>query len=642
MFPAQTLQVCLGAMLALLYAGTVAAVGILPLTRAIGQEARAAVRARVGLSGFVWLGFIIGQGILGVVWLVLALAGVLYPWLIWSVCALGLLLGCITLFAGRREVVQTMSLMRRRLLSCLHRRSWYFWVGTGIAIICLLRGIMALLPTENDDALHKYLTMAKVIADSGKLDFQPFVPPFYGLLPLQVEMHWAALFAISNETAVTVWDYLCALSFLGGVGLLAWSLTSSRRVVLLAVLMMLSTPGVLYLMGSGKVDNAAAQYGIAAFVWLVLWPVAGRWAMIFAGLCVGWALAGRYTDAIILPAVLLFTIVVVHQTLKASPDTGVVKRLNVSWVYDILWGGLAIGFAGAPMLVKNWLLVGCPLAPHFGCQETFWARLYGPHHAHLQNISVGDLLLYPFIWTFSHRPDMLGNISPLFLGFFPFFLLLYRRLPFARRSFIAGLAGLTSMVMWFLIEPLTLFTRWLLIPLGLLTVPLSTSVVAAEQSLRWTHTARWLVRGAVLTMLFFLLFQSRGVLYAVRYLAAIDSRAMRYASVPHFGYDVADWLNTHVQATQRVALSDYHGYPYFVNSRILLNSESAEELQWLWEHRSRLSPVEVWKFYARRGFTYAVVAKGRVDEARSIWPRDERLQVAFVGRNDAVLRIGEM
>ncbi len=546
MLPAQTSQVCLGAMLALLYAGTVVAIGVLPLTRAIGREASAAVRARVGLSSFVWLGFIIGQGILGLVWLVLALAGVLYPWLIWIVCALGWLLGCITLFTCRREVAQTMSLIRRRLLSCLYRRSWYFWVGMGIAVICLLRGVMALSPTKNDDALRTYLPMAKTIADSGRLDFQPFVAPFYGLLPLQVEMHWAALFAISNEIAVTVWDYLCALSFLSGIGLLAWSLTSSRRVALLAVLMMLSTPAVLDLMGGGKVDNAAAQYGTAAFIWLVLWPVVGRWAMILAGVCVGWAVAGRYTDAIILPAVLLFAIVGVHQTLKVSLDIRMVKRLRVSWMYDILWGSLASGLAGTPMLIKNWLLVGCPLAPHFGCQGAFWASVYGSHHAHLQNISVGNWLLYPFIWTFAHRPDMLGNISPLFLGFFPFFLLFYRHRTFVRRSLIAGVAGLTSIAMWLLIEPYTLFTRWLLIPLGLLTVPLSTSIVAAEQSLCWTHTIRYLVRGAVLTILLFLLFQSRSVLYAIRYLAAIDSRAMQYTSVPHFGYDVANWLNAHV------------------------------------------------------------------------------------------------
>ena len=53
-------------------------------------------------------------------------------------------------------------------------------------------------------------------------------------------------------------------------------------------------------------------------------------------------------------------------------------------------------------------------------------------------------------------------------------------------------------------------------------------------------------------MLFFLLFQSRTVVHAVRYIAALDQKATRYASEPY--YDVATWLNAHVQPGQRVGL----------------------------------------------------------------------------------------
>ena len=266
-------------------------------------------------------------------------------------------------------------------------------------------------------------------------------------------MHWAALFAIANETAVTVWDYLCAVSFLSGIGVLAWSLTSSGRVVVLAVLLMLSTPAFFAMMGGGKVDNAAAQYGMAAFVWLVFWPGVGRWATIPAGLCAGWALASRYTNVIVLPAMIVFTIMLVHGTWKAYPVNTVVKQLKVPWVRSALLGSIAAGMAAVPMLIKNWFLVGCPLAPHLGCQTTFWAISYRMHHSNLQNISIGDLLLYPFVWTFSHRADMLGNISPLFIGFFPFLLLSHRHL--IQPVVIAGISGLTSLATWLLIEPVT-------------------------------------------------------------------------------------------------------------------------------------------------------------------------------------------
>lgn len=643
MFPSQTAQVLIGLLVALLYAGAVLAIGVLFLMVTMGKQARTNVRARIGLFGFQWLGFVVGQGILGVAWLILSLAGILHAWFIGIVCALAWFLGCVIVLAFRRQAARAVRPMWASFLSFRRSQSWYFWVGMGIVIVGMLRGVIALLPTEVADALWVYLAHARVIADSHTLKLQPFVHPNFALLPLQVEMHWAALFALANETAVTVWDYLCALSFLSGIGFLAWSLTSSRRVVLLAVLMMLSTPGFYLMMGGGKTDNAAAQYGMAAFLWLVLWPILGHRSVILAGLCVGWAMAGRYTNVIILPALIVFAVVVVQRTWKAWPVDAAGKHLKGSWVTNALLGCVSAGLAGAPMLMKNWLLVGCPLAPQFGCQGTFWANIYRIAHAHRQNISSVDLLSYPFVWTFAHREDMLGNISPLYIGFLPF-LLAYHRVSTVQSALIAGLAGLVSMSMWWLVKPLILYTRWLLIPLGLLAVPLSASVVAAEQDLRHSHIAHWLVRGAILIILVFLLFQSRAIVYSIRYVTSIDSRTARYESMP--GYEVSAWLNAHMQPGQRVALYTSWIYPYFMDPTHLLNSESAEELQWLWEHYGSLSPsswtADFWHFYARNGFTYVIVAKELVDEAVAAWPDNlarGQPQVVFVGRNAVILRI---
>jgi hypothetical protein len=643
MIPSQTFQVFLGAVVALLYAAAVMAIGVVCLTGfIIGREDAAAVRARISLLGFVWLSFIIGQGILGLVWLVLSLGGMLRAELVGILCALGWVFGFLAILRFKYHSAEIFRLIRGNFSSLLHSQPWYLCVAVGVIVVSLLGGLIALQPTMTDDALWVYLTVAKVIGVSHTLAFQPFATPHNALYPLQVEMHWAALFAISNETAVTVWDYLCGLSFLCGIGFISWSLTSSRRVALLAVLMMLSTPGFHDLMGSGKVDNAAAQYGLGAFLALVLYPVLRRRSIILAGLYVGWAMAARYTNVILLPALMVFGVIVIRRFWKASVEVRAKGQLKTPWVTYALVGGLSVAVSGVPMLIKNWLLVGCPLAPQFGCQDTFWATIY---HSPRQNISGFDLLLYPFVWTFGAREDMLGNISPFFLGFLPLFLAYYR-LPMVRHSLLAGLAGLVSVTMWLLIEPFILFTRWLLVPLGLLAVPLSASAVAVEQDLRHGRTARWLIRSSIFLILFFLLFQSRAAVYAFRYLASIDTRAAKYESVPHFGYDVAAWLNSHVQTGQRVALGAWSGHPYFVSPNHLLNSESAEELQWLWTHCRCRSPAvwtaDFWHFYARNGFTYVIVAKDSVVEAVSVWSNDlegERPQVAFVGRNNMVLRL---
>jgi hypothetical protein len=262
-----------------------------------------------------------------------------------------------------------------------------------------------------------------------------------------------------------------------------------------------------------------------------------------------------------------------------------------------------------------------------------------------RNLSSIDLVFYPFVWTFARRADMLGNISPLFLGLVPF-IIAYRNSSVMRPALIAGLAGLIAWITWLSIHPLILFTRWLLVPLALVAVCLSAAVVAAEKDLRQTIASRWIFGSAILALCLFLLFQSRGVFYAVRYVAAIDSRSARYASMP--GFDVASWINTHVNPGQRVALAHWIGYPYFLELRHLLNSESQAELQEFWErHRSLTVPhwtAEIWRFYKKRGFTYVVVRRNLMDEAWSAWSKDSdsmRLTIEFVGKNDAVFKIEE-
>ena len=110
-----------------------------------------------------------------------------------------------------------------------------------------------------------------------------------------------------------------------------------------------------------------------------------------------------------------------------------------------------------------------------------------------------------------------------------------------------------------------------------------------------------------------------------------------------------------MQPGDRVALGNYKGHRYFVDPRVLLNSESAEELQWLWEHGTwrydgsgSIAPsswtADFWRFYTDRGFTYVVVAKNRMQDALSTWPTNlegVRLQIAAVGRENGILKIAK-
>src|SRR5215467_4572696 len=280
MIPAQTLHVVEGVAIALGYGAAILGIGTTLLTLVIGRPLLTTlVRARMDFFGILCLGFVIGQGFVGTLWLTISLVGILYPSPVWFVCLAGWVLVVVEAAALIQHKIK-LSPLRSVSLPVPREQPWYYYAGIGIALITALYGATTVLPPVIDDALKHYLVWSKMIAVTHRIELQPSLHPYYGLLPMQVEMHWAALFAISNETAVTVWDYICALNFLFGTAFLAWRLTASRPVASIAALMMVSTPAFYSMMGGGKVDNASAQFGIAACLWMVLWPALGRRAVI--------------------------------------------------------------------------------------------------------------------------------------------------------------------------------------------------------------------------------------------------------------------------------------------------------------------------------------------------------------------------
>ncbi|HWO41820.1 MAG TPA: hypothetical protein VNO43_08470 [Candidatus Eisenbacteria bacterium] len=645
--PLQTAQIFFGVAVSLAYAIAVAAIGTLALRPVLTWRSAEGSSTKLSRPVIGWLGFVTGQGILGALWLALGLAGAFQSSFVWMVCVAGWLAALAIIIAGRGSAGELRLVAKSRRFVCARKWTLYHWVVASVILILLLRGFIALLPTNTDDALEFYLVTPHIVALQKKLELQPFLFPYYGLQPLQIEMHWAALFAIANETAVNVWDYLCAVSYLSGIGLLAYTATSNYRVSIVAVAIMLSTPAFLDLMGAGKTDNAAAQYGVAAFFWLLLFRLFGVRAMMMAGLCAGWAVASRFTNVILAPALILVGATIIYDEI-GTKGGGVRSMFLVRRYLTAGWIAVtAAAVAVAPMLLKNWLLIGCPLAPVVGCQGAFsfgttWIKSASSIYAgsSRNGASLVELFTYPYVWTLGLRPGMVGRLSPLFIGLFPL-ILLYFRSPLVRAGALLGAAGFIGIVSWWtFLNNLFPLIRWLLVPLGLCAVLLSTAVIAAEKDLRIFRPARVLVVTTLLTLLFFFLFHSRAVVYAVRYVAAIDDGRARYNGIP--GHELRDWLNKHIKHGERIA--GWYGYSHLLRPDILLNAESADEFRWLWDRCRCRAPArwnsDFWRFYVERGFTYVIVARRSVDEALAALPHGTTVDLAFVGRNEAVLRIG--
>src|SRR5262249_22298996 len=155
----------------------------------------------------------------------------------------------------------------------------------------------------------------------------------------------------------------------------------------------------------------------------------------------------RYTNFILVPALVLFAVIVIRRASKSTSANAIAGQLRKHWLRISLAGVFAAMLGGAPMLIKNWVLSGCPLALVVTCQRTF---LTGPTWiknsltiSNQKSPSIVDLVSYPITWTFGDPTNLLGNISPLFIGFLPFFILYYRS-RLVRSGLVTGLTALVA------------------------------------------------------------------------------------------------------------------------------------------------------------------------------------------------------
>ncbi len=599
---------------AVAYALAVAAAGRATLRLMLGQRAVGEARQRGGpVVGAAW-DLTVGQGVVGFAWLACALAGRLRAPLV----ATFVLAGC---------VAQAILLARRRRRSLpAEPAAVGAWsqIGPGhriallaLAAIALLSIFGSVLPTRNEDALRNYLVMARLVAEQGQVTFQASNPPMYGLFPLQVEMHWAALLLVGGDTAVTVFDALGAAATLAAAAGLAAASTPEIRARVMAPVLLASTPAFVTLIGVCKIDDAAAAYGILAFAALAAFGVSTR-AALLSGLCLGWALASRYTDVVLVPAWLAML------WARRPADSPAARRLAAAAA-----AGLAAGWL--PMIVKNWALDVHVFAPLLGDAREFWRHAHGWEAGQL-NLSWLDTLLLPFVSTFGERKYMLGTVSPLYLGLLPAFVLL-RRDPAVRAAAWPGLLGLVALATSVVLQPRSFHTRHHFVALALLAVPIAVAACRLGD-----HLGRraWTLWPPVLGLL--ALWVSMGAwraTEAVRYLTGIVDPARRHAGMP--GSAVGRWLSETVPPDARVSLIGFTGYPAFVRSDLLVHSESREELQALWAAgvpaKREAFDARDWGGVVARGCRYAVVKTPSLEPSLASWPLTARGRPAVAYRD---------
>ncbi len=407
--------------------------------------------------------YLIGQGILANIWLLLSLRGWFLPVIVKSMVAFFAL--CSLIFAYKvifKFIV--------RILRFIFEIKEYQFGWKVIAILSILLcaiWITSIGRSPYGDGSGFYLAIAKVISESHSLTPLPGYEEFTSI-GLQGEMHFAALMTLGSPAAAELFSWPTILA--GTLMLLGISkkiqVTRSGQWIIFA--MVFTSSAILELSGSGKTDLFATALGLSAYFWAFsINDTEEHYAICLTGIFTGLALVAKISYVItLLPSV---TIIVI-QALWQKQINGSSKTKEV--IHLIFWGVLGISFAVLPHLIKNYTLLGNPLAP-FGTgsntlQNQNW---YGPKT--MEHI----ILTIPFSLTFGDYWAQMGNLSPLIIALSPFILFLPKPHNFLKDKLtILASAASIGLICWFVFRPSVLAPRYFMACALLFSIPVAKSV----------------------------------------------------------------------------------------------------------------------------------------------------------------------
>ena len=405
--------------------------------------------------------FILGQGLLSQVLVLLGLVVDFTPALVWAVLAASIALGVRPLRAELRETFST---------SLVSVREWRGETLVGQTLALVTIGLLALLalaaivfpPIGDGEAF--YFVYGKFIAAGARLapltgNYEPF-----STIGLVGEVHFAALMSLANPGAAKLFVWFVAVTacvLLAEIGRTCG--LGSRGRLAVVVLVLTSSTFALYIT-DGKVDLFAAALGLGAYLWLLIpdRDVPARVPAGTAGLLAGLACVAKFSYLpVLVPGVLAILL------LKPMPDASTRFR-------TVLAFGVAAAIAALPHLVKNGVFFGEPFAPFVTASpDRSWISQtwFSPE------ATAWIVKTYPLALVFGEYPMQGGTISYVWLAFLPLVFLLPRaHWTHASPLALATLAGMIGLVFWVALRPSVIAPRYILAPLLLLLLPVARAI----------------------------------------------------------------------------------------------------------------------------------------------------------------------
>lgn len=436
---------------------------------------------------FLATSFLLGEGVLASLWLLVALGGWFFPgvvaFFIFTFATSALFLGRNIFLSFAKQII---SVWRELRLD-----SWGWQFIAGLTVLLCLMWFTSLGRPLTFDATAFYMALPKFIAYTHRLTPLPGYGAFTNI-GLQAEMHYAALMSLHSVEAAKLFAWPTIIS--AGIMLVSMGRIAGmgRRGQWLTLSILFSSTAVIWLSGDGKTDLFGAALGLAAYYWAVQFRFnRSKYTLLLIGLFSGFAFVAKLSNIpVMVPGIVLLVLWGYQEEIKDKKHWASFL-ISFAGASLVILGGLILALM--PHLIKNSLLFNNIIAPWGssnmnGLLDQVW---YGPETTRW------IVLTYPFALVYGSYFSQYANLSPLFLVFLPLALYLPRpRSLLSSPLFIITMTALTGIVVWIILKPSVLAPRYILATLLLLTLLTARS---AEHVTLLEKKPRYLTAGIMIT-----------------------------------------------------------------------------------------------------------------------------------------------
>lgn len=550
-------------------------------------------------------GFMIGQGFLAAIWLILGINGLFKINFVMAILVLSFLL---SIYAWPDFILLVKKIWQVLTKSvCQLTFVWKALLLFAIALI-LFFAFGAIINPPLGDAEAYYMVLPKILAGTGRLIPQPNYYEF-SKLGLNGEAHYALLMLLGDFHAAKffVWfTMLAAAGFIISIGTLL-KIKATGQII--AVIILLTSTTFTDYITDGKIDIFSAAFGLGAFYWILETRKKNWLPFILAGLFLGFAVVAKLSNLIsLVPG---FAVVAVWHSIIYGREQ---KKFWLSFGGRTLFFIFAISvfflLALTPHLIKNKVLFNDPLSISNKYKKLQWANPVwsaesvktpvltediNPSQMAEKNVFI-RIISYPLAFIFGARGGQGGNLSVLVLAFIPL-LFFIRSFTITQKQIL--LMFLLALGIWITFRAAAVTPRYIL-PSLLVIIPLIASKTEAIFDLKKLYLLKTVIVCALLFVILTTL--AHNLSYALNFTSIVRNKTD--ASVyygPH--YLSLSYVNTNAKLNERVFLVGYYGF--FLRPDLLVNLDNEQEKMDVIFY-SQPSP---WDYFYDHGFKYVVVQK---------------------------------